>query len=195
MTTAILSECKKELIMNNRTSALKIARSLLRRWGVYMDTTEVQSITDIALCEAARGFDLMRGTNFITYLFPYIKGALVTELKFSKRMLNTISATANCEGNQQSSDDEHSMYEISEYAIDEQTTPEHLTYRGELRKLCREALNSLLPLEREALIAVDICEDKVAVFARKIGYSRPYISSVRTKALCKIQPFMERMAA
>lgn len=197
MKSVALSPSKMELVMNHRTSALRIARSLLRRWNTFLDLSEIQSISDMALCEAVRGFDETRGTRFVTYLFPFIKGALIAELKSCQRDSVSLSQVANGSSNagEYGTDSNGGVGAIPEIAADESCSPEHQTYRQELRVLCNKALDSLQPLEREALIGVDIFDHKVAQLARRIGYSRPYLSSVRTRAIEKMQPFFEKMAA
>ncbi len=187
-----LTERKKDLVMENRTAALRIARSLLRRWNLFLDISEVQSLADIALCEAVRGFDESRGTRFITYLFPYIKGVLISELKSIQKDRMHRSADSHDHG---ASEDNHLESEMVEMVADESTSPEHQTYRAELRVICDMALKTLQPIEREALIGVHVMDDKVAQLARRIGYSRPYLSSVRTRAIEKLHPIFEQLAA
>lgn len=199
MTSYSLTEVQKDLIIQNRAPALRIARSLLRRWNVFLDLMEVQSIADIAMCEAARSFDCNRGTRFITYLFPFIKGALIAEMKRARGDRGsgadhmTVANLPTTERHQ-----EHGEYPNkydSENIADDSASPEQLSYHQELKILCQNALESLLPLERETIVGVDIMGHKVAQFARKIGYSRPYLSSVRTKAILKMQPYFEKLAA
>ncbi len=193
MTEKALSERKKELVIENRTAALRIARSLLRRWNLFLDLSEVQSLADIALCESVRSFDESRGTKFSTYLYPYIKGVLIAELKSVKRdQLHHSSAMASTHGSDESQETESPIYDR---VADESASPEHHTYRGELREICARALDALQPLERETLLGVHVMEHKVAQLARRIGYSRPYLSSIRTRAIEKVQPFFEQLAA
>lgn len=197
MADKALTERKKELILENRTTALRIARSLLRRWNLFLDLSEVQSLSDIALCEAVRGFDESRGTRFSTYLFPYIKGILIAELKSVKRdqLHQTPTVTTSHSSEDTYLETEAYLHSSSESMTDESETPEHHTYRRELREICAQALSSLLPLERQTLVGVHIMDEKVAQLARKIGYSRPYLSSIRTRAIEKMQPYFEAMAA
>lgn len=194
MTEKALSERKKDLVLENRTAALRIARSLLRRWNLFLDLAEVQSLADIALCESVRSFDESRGTKFSTYLYPYIKGVLIAELKSVKRdQLHHSSSLAVGHSHEESNGESEST--IYDRVADESASPEHHTYRGELREICNRALESLQPLERETLLGVHVMEHKVAQLARRIGYSRPYLSSIRTRAIEKVQPFFEQLAA
>lgn len=197
MADKALSESKKALILEHRTTALKIARSLLRRWNLFIDINEVQSLSDIALCEAVRGFDESRGTRFSTYLFPYIKGILIAELKSVKRdQLHQAPTATISQGFEDSYlETEAYLHSSSESVTDESETPEHHTYRRELREICAKALGTLLPLERQTLVGVHVMDEKVAQLARKIGYSRPYLSSIRTRAIEKMQPYFEAIAA
>ena len=173
MTCDSLTEAQSDLILENRAPALRIARSLLRRWNLFFDLSETQSIADIALCEAARNFDFNRGTRFITYLFPFIKGALIAEIKKARGNraygMEHISEISHYSGDRL----DVNLKDDCEGFADEGASPEELSYHQELRTICQKALKSLLPLERETIVGVDIMGDKVAQFARHIGYSRP----------------------
>jgi RNA polymerase sigma factor (sigma-70 family) len=199
MTCYSLTEAQKALILENRAPALRIARSLLRRWNLFFDLSEAQSIADMALCESARSFDFNRGTRFITYLFPFIKGALIADMKKSRgdRSYGIEHTKDSHYENSHRHLDQLESGTINDYEAlaDEAASPEELSYHQELRKICENALESLLPLERKTIIGVDVMGDKVAQFAREIGYSRPYLSSIRTKAILKMQPYFERIAA
>jgi RNA polymerase sigma factor (sigma-70 family) len=199
MTGYSLTEAQKNLILDNRAPALRIARSLLRRWNLFFDISEAQSIADMALCEAARNFDFDRGTRFITYLFPFIKGSLIAEMKRSRG-----DRAYGIEHIKDSGFESHDSYrEHTEVGLkneydsiaDQGASPEELSYHQEIKVICQKALDSLLPLERDTIVGVDIMGDKVAQFARKIGYSRPYLSSIRSKAIVKMQPYFDKLAA
>ena len=79
MTCFQFTELQKELILKSRPSAARVVGSLLRRSNCFLDRTEIQSIADIALCEAARNFDPERGNSFMSYMFLYLKGAVMNE--------------------------------------------------------------------------------------------------------------------
>ena len=196
MSSYTFSDLKRQLIINNRTTALKIARSLLKRWDIFLDLPEIQSISDSALCEAVRGYDTTRGTKFITYLFPYIKGALIAEFKFAKKgAWSSHELYSPASEYDAQTDIESNNNGTAEIATEPSASPEYQTYLKELQLICSEALSHLQPLEREVIIQVDMLEEKVAHYARRIGYSRPYLSSLHSKAINKIQPYLERMAA
>jgi RNA polymerase sigma factor (sigma-70 family) len=190
--TKTLSEKKRDLIEVHRPVALKIARSLLRRWNLFLELGEVQSLSDMALCEAARTFDPERGSRFVTYLFPFIKGSLINEIKRMKR-----DRSESCERSSFANNDGSDAYQTPEceQLVDPSPSPEELRYSQEVRAMALKALEALQPLERDAVIAIDIHGHKVAQYARKIGYSRPYLSSVRSRAISKLQPYFSRLAA
>jgi RNA polymerase sigma factor (sigma-70 family) len=189
MTSFQFTELQKELILKSRTSAARVVGSLLRRSNCFLDRTEIQSIADIALCEAARNFDSDRGNSFMSYLFLYLKGAVMKEIKKNQRISviegSYLSATSYSS---------ERIFESNEL-VDESASPEELFRHYELRAVCRSALQSLLPLERNTIIGIDILGSNVTKFAQSIGYSRPYLSSVRKKAIQKMQPYFEKLAA
>jgi DNA-directed RNA polymerase specialized sigma subunit len=169
MTSFQFTELQKELILKSRPSAARVVGSLLRRSNCFLDRTEIQSIADIALCEAARNFD------------PEIK----KNQRISLFDCSFVSATS-CSSRKTSESNE---------LVDESASPEELFRQYELRAVCRSALQSLLPLERNTIIGIDILGSNVTKFAQSIGYSRPYLSSVRKKAIQKMQPYFEKLAA
>jgi RNA polymerase sigma factor (sigma-70 family) len=192
----------EELVVNNRTTAQKLARSLLRRWACHMDMDEVTSIADLALCEAARRFDPTRNIQFITFLFHFVRGGLVAEIRRCRASSATIfesdlRSSAERSGTESDNRDHGAVLSAmsSETPTESVENPERAFYLGELRSLCKEAMNELNELERTALINIHVLDEKVARLARRVGYSRGHLSMVRTNAIRKIRPMFARAAA
>lgn len=193
MTSVTRDSVRTELILSNRLTALKITRSLCRQWNAPLNLDEMQSAADRALCEAARGFDPDRGVIFVTYLFPFIKSAVVSDLKFRRRDAVFSVHTLTAESTSTSHESEGSG--VEDLAVDECDSPEGAVYRKQLQALCMRALNRLQPLERTVLVEAYMLEQTVTHIARKTGYSRPYLSSIRSRAIRKMQPYLEKEAA
>lgn len=193
------SEIQKKLIVDNRLSATRLVRSLLRRYNYSLPREEIQSIADAALCEAARKFDPDRGTAFMSYLFLFLKGTLMTEIRGNHRYYTFSrprSGIPNLGHTEIKSEfNGHIKNFDPDLLADDSDSPEESFRLYELRVICREALESLQPLERNTIIGIDILESSVTKFAQHIGYSRPYLSALRKRAIQKMQPYFEKIAA
>lgn len=184
------------LILENRTSAQRMARSLLKRWGAFLDSEEVVSLTDLSLCEAARSFDPNRGVRFTSFLFYTLRGNLIRALTESCRRGAIMTESdmqcaetgnnTNAEGGSRS----RSMDQRATTGEEEESCPEKVTYLKELRAHCNRALNQLSQLERKIVIDVHVLDWKVARVARKIGYSRGHVSALRKDAFAKLRPML-----
>lgn len=192
---------QNELVLNHRETAFRLMRSMMRRWGFRLDRSEAQSIADMALCEAAKRFKPGHNATFVTYLFHFLRGALIAELKRQRRA----SLTMTLESSLSHVGDEGERRDISplESLPEAQNTPEAnrhespevSTYRDELKEYCEKALQLLTPLEREVVIGIHMNETKVAHFAREIGYSRGHVSELRRQAFKKLAPELMHLAA
>jgi len=80
---AMLSLGQQRLVEEQLTVSLRIARGLLKKWNFSVQNDELESVTALALCEAAKKFVAERGTQFTTFAYPYIKGMLIN--KFIRR--------------------------------------------------------------------------------------------------------------
>lgn len=69
-------EARNNLIEAHIETAQKLAATIMKRWNSRLPKEEVQSLANVALCEAAARFDPDRGVKFVTYLFYFIKGQL-----------------------------------------------------------------------------------------------------------------------
>ena len=195
--TSILSEEEKsEYILGFRPRARKLARSMLRKWHARLDLAEVDSLVDLALCEAVQRFDPERGASFMTFLFYHVRGTLIRAI--------TLAATAHAipgldmdpmarDNNEEHSEDNNrnvppsravSSLEVAEaLSGQESMTPDELLIKRELITLSSKACHKLDKLEREVIYRIYVQGQQLMDIAHNLGYSRCHISRVKRKAL------------
>lgn len=177
------SERANSLVLAHRATAMRIAQSMMKRWGLYVDRDELQSIVDLVLCETSHRYKPSKGASFVTFIFLALKGKLLREFIIKRKFYPLeVSLEAAQEG------DLNWDKEIERSAVsDHSECPHYRTYLGELRAICNEAISHLNNLEKEVVMETVVFESKVASYARKIGYSRGHMSSLRSAALRKIK--------
>lgn len=177
---------KDTLILSHREGAMKLGRKILRKWGVTLDEDEVRSLADIALCEAAKGFDTEKGAQFVTYLYFYVKGELAREI--GRRTKRDIPVELNEPTSVKRLERELQKGEVQALSA---SSPEADLVVKQVRSKCKEALEVLSELEREVMVRVHVYDFKVASVARTLGYSRGYLSDIRKGAAFKMQAYLE----
>jgi len=185
--TKISSEFTEQLVLENRVRARRMGRSIMGRWGASIPEDEFGSVCDLALCEAASRFRSDFGTEFPTYLFYFLKGALARAIDASKMRSVQISFEDRVESSAKKNAETRELSEHDGIGALENGCPERSAYLDELRVHCNRALLSLNHLERKVVLNVSLLELKVAHVARNMGYSRGYVSSVRKDALVKMR--------
>lgn len=183
-----------ELILNHRENGRKLARSILRRWRVRMPSDEIDSIVDLALCEAARRFSSDHGATFMTFFFYHLRGHLVRSVTRAAQSSNLFMAFAQNNG----VDTAEWQYLHNElvwpYLPDhflfghrDVTTPEHEILRKEKIDQCRAAIKQLDELEKEIVSRSFGEEQPLVDIANSLGYSRCHISRVKKSALDRLR--------
>ena len=77
-----LSEQRRELVIQHRTLASKLAKQFFRERGFrWAEWDDVESAAMLGLCEAARGFDPSRAQSFTTYAYIRIRGEMFDMLR------------------------------------------------------------------------------------------------------------------
>lgn len=182
--TAAFSPTKNELILQHREAAQKIARHIIRRWGARVEIDDVSSAADIALCEAASRYVPMARSTFTTYLFYFIKGAMVQLIKeegaSSKLLSEDFDAAAA----------EHTFEQAAageQEPSEEFSGPERQVFLKELRIHCNQAWLRLSGLERDIIMHVHVMGNNVTTVAKKLGYSRGHISMLSSAAVRKMR--------
>lgn len=177
-------EQREELILNHRTCAKKLSAYFLKRWGSYIEQDELESLSDIALCEAALRYRTDKGAQFQTLLFFYVKNIIIREIKSRKSTDSMYFLECQTESSKVNETIEKELAADSDVAsLDDQLIAK------ELKVSCKNALDNLLPFERKVVLEVCVFEKKVAKVARQLGYSRGHVSETRTKAVNKMRSY------
>lgn len=177
---------KEELVLEFRTKARKLARSLLRKWHARLDIQEVDSIVDLALCESVKRFDPKVGASFMTFLFYHLRGHLI----------RTITAAADASGYGLSDDvrRDADFYFAGGQAINASEVAEALSsspaekpddalFKKELLQLSVQARTKLDKLELEVIERLYFDHQPLLDVADSLGYSRCHVSRVKQRAL------------
>ncbi|MGA1191104.1 MAG: sigma-70 family RNA polymerase sigma factor [Bdellovibrionota bacterium] len=182
----------EELILEYRTKARKLGRSILRRWQARLDLEEVDSVVDLSLCEAVQRFDPSKGASFMTFLYYHLKGNLIRTV--------TAAAQANFVPGQEietrKGDEPKTITAldvVEAISGTDQRNPDDLLLQKELIDLSKDACTRLDPLEREVIERLYLQGEQLMKIASSLGYSRCHISRVKKKALENLQDEMEQV--
>ena len=196
---SILPEDEVEnLILDHRENGRKLARSILRRWRVRMPADEIDSIVDLALCEAARRFSPDRGASFMTFYFYHLRGHLVravTRAAQASSMFLNFGQTGGTDTLEwkNTGRDANWNYIPENYLLGQRDaeTPEHHMLRKEKISECQKAITKLDDLEREIIVRCYGSEQPLVEIARTLGYSRCHVSRVKKSALDRLKTLMD----
>lgn len=182
----------EELILEYRTKARKLGRSILRRWQARLDLEEVDSVVDLSLCEAVQRFDPSKGASFMTFLYYHLKGNLIRTV--------TAAAQANFVPGQEIETRKGeepktitALDVVEAISGTDQRNPDDLLIQKELIDLSKDACTRLDPLEREVIERLYLQGEQLMKIASSLGYSRCHISRVKKKALENLQDEMEQV--
>ncbi|HMO17776.1 MAG TPA: sigma-70 family RNA polymerase sigma factor [Oligoflexia bacterium] len=187
----------EKLILEHRENGRKLARSILRRWRVHMPGEDVDSIVDLALCEAAGRFSPKKGASFMTFFFYHLRGHLVRAVARATQASSILNGPRECD------DEELSQDIISSYGsfIDnelsaqrDQENPEQIILRREKISGCREALEQLDSLEKVVLEKSYGDDETLVDIAKGLGYSRCHISRVKKYAMITLKSILQNSA-
>lgn len=186
-----------KLILDHRDNGRKLARSILRRWRVRMPPEEVDSIVDLALCEAARRYSSEHGASFMTFFFYHLRGHLVRSVARAAQGSNVFLAFARSAGIENPEWSEQTVEAawayMPEYIVHtqrEHDTPEHAMIRQEKIEQCQTACAQLDTLEREIIDRSFASEQPLVDIAKSLGYSRCHISRVKKSALDRLKTIL-----
>jgi len=182
------------LILDHRENGRKLARSMLRKWRVRMPAEEVDSVVDLALCEAAIRYSSEHGASFMTFFFYHLRGHLVRCVARAAQANSVFIALAQSAGVDTSEwisafDDSRYLSVPENLAADHRDaeTPENALIKRERVNLCREACDKLDELERQVIERSFADEQPLVDIARSLGYSRCHISRVKRSALERLK--------
>ncbi|MCB0324283.1 MAG: sigma-70 family RNA polymerase sigma factor [Bdellovibrionales bacterium] len=187
----------QELILGHRENGRKLSRSILRRWRVRMPSDEIDSIVDLALCEAARRFSPERGASFMTFFFYHLRGHLVRSVARAAQASNVFMSYGENGGIDTKQWQHVTTEALWSMAPDhdvfgqrELETPENVVLRMEKIERCRTAVNALDDLEKEIITRSFSGEQALVDIAKSLGYSRCHISRVKKSALERLRGLM-----
>ena len=187
-----------ELVVNHRENGRKLSRSILRRWRVRMAPDEIDSIVDLALCEAAHRYDATKGASFMTFFYYHLRGHLVRAVASAANASNIFLAYAQNNGMEIGDWSRTSEESISYFLPDnslfgrsEEETPEALFLKKEKAERCADAISQLDELEQAVLNRSFRGGEQLIDIASQLGYSRCHISRVKKRALERLQTLLE----
>ena len=179
---------RERLVLEFRTKARKLARSILRKWHSRLDLNEVDSVVDLSLCEAVSRYNPNKGASFMTFLFYHLRGNLIRAV--------SAAATANVvplldQEELKNNDSKRGAFLKGANAIEvaealcghEYMLPDEILFKKELASMSTVACSKLDALEREVIFRIYIKEQQLMDIANSLGYSRCHISRVKKKAL------------
>lgn len=197
---ALTQEDREALILEHRLSARKIARHMMKKWNAHLSPDELDSIVDLAICEAAQNYTPIEGVAFTTYLFYFLKGNLIKGICMNREAVAESRAEFDEERtlSGQASESEYSLdgrghHEISSNEQEVATSPEKEAYLVELREHCNEAMMKLSNLERDIVFRVHVMDYNVTAVAKQLGYSRGHVSTLRGVALRKMKTALDHI--
>jgi len=177
-------------VLEHRENGRKLSRSILRRWRVHMPLDDVDSIVDLALCEAAQRFSPDKGASFMTFFFYHLRGHLVRAVARATQ-INNFQTTLEVDADSESDISNYSQYihlvDQELYSQKDQETPEEIVLRRETIGVCRDALDSLDNLEKVVLERSYSDDEALVAIASSLGYSRCHISRVKKSAMIKLK--------
>lgn len=168
------AECH-ELVISHFDSSRRLAWSFLNRWHIRLEEDEVTSLTGASLCDAAKRFNPDLGVSFRTYLFYYLRGALLKEIARRVEDQKHYAALEDISNGE-------TLPQI-EISSDRPKGPEELMFIQQLGTLLDKASSSLDALEKEVVMRSVLGEESIVEIAEALGYCRCHISRVRTRAL------------
>lgn len=193
LTQTASAELIEELVTLHWIQAIKIARSLLKKWRIFLPEDEINSVVGVALCEAAGRYDERKGASFPTFLYYYIKGMLVREVtaRTSDSQRNSV---LNDEGPQWSKSSAEFMANGTHELVCF-NTPEAACEKQEIVELCQRACADLPELEREIITRHFVHEHTVIAIAKDLNYSRSHVSRVKAQALARLERLLRKWDA
>lgn len=187
------------LILEYRDKTRKLSNGILKKWGSHIEPEELDSVSDLSLCEAAQKFDETKGVSFITFLFYYLKGNLVKAVTRS----STINGSSQKEFIENIGDDTNLMgYENIKDSINDDIsdaligtsskTPIDILLKKELYNLGKEACIKLDDTEKKVIEKIYLKGEQVLDVAKELGYSRCHVFRIKKNALDNMEKSMTK---
>ena len=182
-----------DLIIQYRPAARKLALSMISKWKCRLEKDELQSVIDLALCEAASRFNRSHGAAFMTFLYYHLKGKLIKTIAARADQGLVFVDDYEKPRLKVHGDDECSEVRTSEWrsygtsAEEVSFEPEEVLYRQQVVDLCWKACQRLRGIEREVIWRIYFESKELSQVTAELGYSRGHLFRVRMRALDKIR--------
>ncbi len=173
----------EEQVLHHRPMAHRLGWHLIRRWGLDLPRDDATSMIDYALCEALARFDPSRGAELSTYLYYVLKGELKRLKRLGTREIRNVPLLDEREA-QKSEESERITKEIPSCP---NPSPEAETHGNHVRELCRKLVAELSEVQRQVVMDTVAGEENVASVARRLGYSRGHLSTLKNSALRRMR--------
>ena len=185
-------EERETLTLQHRAAARKLALSMISKWKCRIESDELQSVIDLALCEAASRFNKKQGAAFMTFLYFHLKGKLIRTI--TERADKSLVFIDDYEQprpmvlGDEASCDVCSTEWVSIGAADSNPfAVEDNLYRQQLIDICYKACQRLRGIERDVIWRLYFENKELNQITAELGYSRGHLFRVRMRALNKIR--------
>jgi len=193
-TNGSLSEMARELAATNMEIARKLSWKLLRSWQIHLPEDEVESIANLALCEAARNYDGRETTQFQTFLYYHVRGRLLREISSQvqhSKMTNYFDDDVTGEMNGQADFADITLSLMQDQA----RSPEQVLVEREQDELFEGAFSNLDWLEKEVIVGHYFDGKSLNDLANSLKYCRCHLSRVKGRAIAKLKKGMNVASA
>lgn len=192
-------ERRNELVLSFRPYVIRIAHAIVLTVPTYVELDDLIGWGYLGLIEAADRYDGSRGVPFRSFAHYRIKGAIYDGLR--REFGAHVPSQLNSDEIDSSLPDvfcgdaayaDGGPAELLRFA--DELAPDHLVWIAELRGLVDEAMESLLPIEREVLRHHYFLDKPIVALAGARNLSKSWLSRVHTRALAKLrQEFGNRL--
>ena len=182
---------RQALAVQNRESARKLALSMITRWKCRIEPDELQSVIDLALCEAAMRYDRAHGAGFMTFLYYHLKGKLIKTI--TARAEDNLDFVGDYEQPRamMNGDGEEGVrskeWKKLSFCDEEYICLDDVLHRQQLYDRCHQACQRLKGVERDVIWGIFFENKELSQVTSEMGYSRGHLFRVRMKALEKIR--------
>ncbi len=182
----------RALALRHREAARKLALSMITKWKARLEPDELQSVIDLALCEAASRYNNAHGAAFMTFLYYHLKGKLIKTIAArADRVLLFVDdyekARLSIHGDDETSDVRSAEWRTYSANLESPYQPEETYYRQQLIDLCHKACQRLKGVEREVIMRIYFENKDLNDVTSEMGYSRGHLFRVRMRALEKLR--------
>jgi len=190
-------ELQHRLIEEHQQVAIKMAQTILKSWGAYLEEDEVSSICNLSLCEAAKMFKPAIGVKFSSFLFYYLKGNLIRSVSCchkTKEFETTCGSAGELESHSLSSNSElckNNVIDFSLAAISHDSQIPNVKYfKKQILTGLTEALGKLKDCELEIVQRYYFEGKSAREVAEELGKCRSNVIQTKNRALAKLRKSM-----